>query len=188
MRSQRDRIGVVVALAFLAGALVAADVLAAGPTPVPATGGAAGIRRPASGLARSAEDPEPLPESLKRYRLPSKALLGLPAGIELQQLTRRFGAGQGPTGIQYFQGPGGLFGAFLLQGDGLQAKPLRFLTRGEWTFLPARKAFEQRDTSGNRLIIEDGKAQVFNGAGLKIGALQDPSLSFLHRALLRVTM
>ncbi len=188
MRSQRLMIGLVVALAVLAGAAVVGDLLAAGPTPVPAAAGAAAIRQPASGLPRGAEDPEPLPESLKRYRLPSQALLGLPTGIELQLLTRRFGAGQGPAGIQYFQGPNGLSGMFLLRGDGLQAKPLRFLTRGEWTFLPDKR-FRQADGRGNRLfLLSNGKAQVFNSAGLQIGGLADPGLLLMYNALLRLTM
>ncbi len=188
MRSQRlFLIGLVVALGALAGAAVVGDLLAAGPTPVPATGGAAAIRQPASGLARGAEDPEPPPDR-SRYRLPSQALLGLPAGIQLQPLTKRFGAGQGPAGIQYFQGPGGLSGMFLLRGDGLQAKPLRFLTRGEWTFLPDKR-FRQADGRGNRLfLLSNGKAQVFNSAGLQIGGLADPGLLLMYNALLRLTM
>ncbi len=188
MRSQRlFLIGLVVALGALAAAAVVGDQLAAGPTPVPAAAGAAAIPQPASGLARGAEDPEPPPDR-SRYRLPSQALLGLPAGIQLQPLTKRFGAGQGPAGIQYFLGPGGLSGMFLLKGDGLQAKPLLFLTRGEWTFLPDKR-FQQVDSQGNRLfLLSNGKAQVFNRAGLPIGALADPALGLLYNALPRRTM
>jgi hypothetical protein len=187
MRSQGRTIGIVVALALLAGALVAADLLAAVPTPVPATGGAAAIGQPTSRLARSAEDPEPVPDSSPKYRLPQNALLTLPAAIELQMLTKRFGAGQGPTGIQYFKSSAGLAGMFLLNGGSPQAKPLRFLTRGEWRFLPDRR-FLQLDGNGNRLFLSAGQAQVLNSAGLKLGSLQDPGLRRLYDALLKLTM
>jgi hypothetical protein len=180
--------GIVVALAVLAGAVVVADLLAAAPTPVPgAAGGAAANRGLTPGSARFAEEEGPAPSSSPKYRLPQQALMGLPAGIELQLLARRFGQGQGPLGIQYFQSPAGLSGMFLHKGDGLQAKPLRFLARGDWTFLPDKR-FQQRDLNGNRLFLSAGKAQVFNSAGLQLGALQDPGLGLLYNALLRLTM
>lgn len=188
MKSQRRMIGLVVPLAVLAGAVVVSDLLGAAPTPVPAaSGGAAGARRLAPGSVRSAEDEGPAPGSRMKYRLPHQALLGLPTGIQLQQLTKRFGAGQGPTGIQYFQSPSGLFGMSLQRGDGLLAAPLLFLTRGEWRFL-ADQRFQQVDPMGNRLLLGNGKAQVFNSAGLQIGALEDPALVPLYGALLKLTM
>ena len=189
MRTNHRIAGAVVvgALALIAGALVAGDALAAGPTPVPASAGAAGAHRLSNPLAQRAEDPEPLPDSLKRYRLSPQALQGLPTALELQQLRKRFGAGQGPTGIQYFESQAGLFGMFFHRGDGLQPKPLLFFLRNGWAFLPGQ-GFEQLDSLGNRLVVEDGKARIFNGAHVQIGALQDPSLGLLYRELLRLTM
>ncbi len=181
-------IGLVVALSVVAGAAVAGDLLGADPTPVPATArGAASTVQPGLVPSRSAEDPEPPPDSAMKYRLPQQALPGLPGGIQLKALTKRFGAGQGPKGIQYFQSSKGLFGMFLLQGDALQAQPLLFPVRNQWRFLPDRR-FEQVDQSGNRLVLGAGKAQVFDGARIQIGALEDPGLLLLYNALLRLTM
>ncbi len=188
MTSRRRRIALVAALMVAVGALVVWDLLAASPTPVPvAPGRAVGAPKPAPVIGRNAEDPEPPPDSLRRYRLSEQELLGLPAALELQPLSKRFGAGQGPAGIQYFQSAAGLSGTFLLKGDALQARPLRFLARGEWTFLRDRR-FRQLDADGNRLLLGDGKAQIFNAAGRQIGAHEEPGLGLLYKALLRATM
>jgi len=153
---------VVCALALLAGAECVGEPLAAGPTPAP--------------LARIA-----------KYRLPQPALASLPAAIALKPLAKRLPPEGAPKGIQYFQSPAGLSGMFLLQAEPIQDGMLLFLLRNEWTFLPDQR-FQQVDLKGNRLLLGNGKAQVFNGAGIQVGALEDPALGLLYGALLKLTM
>ena len=164
MRSQGQMAGivVVVALVLMAGVVATGDLLAAGPTPAPIT-------------------------RLMKYRLPQQALSGLPTALQLEPLKQRFAAGAGPKGIQYFQSPAGLSGMFFHPGEAAPGTSLFFLLRNEWTFLPD-KGFEQHDARGNHLTVYDGKAQVFNSAGLQIGAFADPSLGPLYSALLKLTM
>ncbi len=121
------------------------------------------------------------------YKLPPAALAGLPTGIVLERLTKRLPTRTAPPGIQYFQSPSGLTGTFLLRGAALDGNRLIFPVAGEWTFLGGRR-FQQLGSGGNRLIIVDNKLQVFNAAGLQIGALEGPEVGQLSQALMRVVM
>ena len=124
---------------------------------------------------------------ITKFRLSEPTLSGLPTAIALQPLSQRLPAATAPRGIQYLQSPAGLSGMFLFHGNPLAGNLLFFLLRNEWTFLPDQR-FQQVDPKGNRLLLGNGKAQVFNSAGLQIGALEDPALVPLYGALLKLTM
>ncbi len=135
----------------------------------------------------AAEGSDPISGGKTRYKLPAAALAALPTGIALEKLAQRLPERTAPPGIQYFQSPSGLAGMYLHSGAALDGNRLFFPLQNEWTFLRDRR-FQQGDTRGNRLIIDDGKAQVFNSAGQLIGTLQDPAIRRLYTELLRLTM
>ncbi len=160
----------VVALVLLAGAL---DVVLAVEPP------------------RTAASAKPL-----SYKLPPEGLQGLPTALVLEQATPRGSQvedkwRESPLGSQEFpKGPEAKadgYRMFLQAGPMMTPDRLVFRFADRWTFLPGAK-FEQRDAKGNRLLLEDGKAQVFNSKGVQLGALQTPSLGDLYRRLLKLTM
>ncbi len=148
---------------------------------------AASVVTVAAGTPEAAGQPARANPLLAKYRLAPGVLAGLPSGIALERLAKRLPPATAPRGIQYFQAPTGLSGMFLHQGAAPGGDRLWFPLGAEWTFLGGHK-FQQLGTSGNRLIIEDGKAQVFDAAGRQIGALADPTLRRLFDALLKLTM
>ncbi len=168
MRSRGWKVGLVV----LAGAALAAT---------------ASVVAVAAGPPAAAGQPVRANALLAKYRLAPAALVGLPSGIALERLGQRLPTAAAPRGIQYFQAPTGLSGMFLLQGAAPSGNRLWFPLAGEWTFLGGRK-FQQLDANGNRLVLEDDKAQVFDAAGRQIGALGDPALRRAFDALLKLTM
>jgi hypothetical protein len=164
MRSTGRMVGVFVvgAFALLASAVCVGEPLGTNPTPLASA-------------------------RIAKFRLAEPTLSGLPTAIALQPLSQRLPAATAPRGIQYLQSPAGLSGMFIFRGNPLAGNLLFFLLRNEWTFLPDQR-FQQVDPKGNRLLLGNGKAQVFNGAGLQIGALEDPGLVPLYGALLKLTM
>ncbi|HVN76095.1 MAG TPA: hypothetical protein VMT19_07240 [Thermoanaerobaculaceae bacterium] len=122
-----------------------------------------------------------------KYKLPPQVLAKLPNALVLERVPRPLPGGIAPRGIQYFQSQGGLSGMYFQRSPSPPGNRLVFPLQGEWAFLPD-KGFEQRDARGNRCLIYDGKSQVFDQAGLQVGALQDPGLHDLYGALLKLTM
>jgi len=118
-----------------------------------------------------------------KYKLPPEGLQGLPTALVLEQEIAR-GSQQFP---KVTESKAGGYRMFLQAGPLPTPDRLVFRFADQWTFLPGAK-FEQRDAKGNRLIIEDGKAQVFNSKGVQLGALQSPTLGDLYRRLLKLTM
>ncbi len=140
------------------------------------------------GVAAAVEPQRPGPALAKgQYKFAPGQLAGLPSALALEKLEPEPGNSPTRPGVQTFRSPLGVYGMSLLTSPQPPGARLLFQVSGLWTFLHDRR-FEQRDAKGNRLIIEDGKAQVFNRAGAQIGALQDPGLGVLYKALLRLTM
>ena len=131
-----------------------------------------------------------------KYKLPPEGLQGLPTALVLERATPRGSQVEekwrdSPPGSQEFpkvrETEAHAYRMFLQAAPLATPDRLVFRFADQWTFLPGGK-FEQRDGQGNRLIIVDNKAQVFNSKGVQLGALQNPTLGDLYRRLLKLTM
>ena len=143
---------------------------------VTAMGGAAGATEPrAAGPAVPAG----------QYKLPPEALASLPAGIAAEKLATTPHGGPPRKGAQVFQSRVGIYATYLLSDAREAGGRLHFPTAGVWKILPDRR-FAVTDEGGNRLILSDGKAEIFLRSGPQIGAYHDPALGALYKALLKL--
>ncbi len=143
-----------------------------------ALGGAAGAVQPRAAGPAVAK---------AQYTLPPEALASLPAAIAAERLATPPHGGPPRKGAQVFQSKDGIYATYLVSDPREAGGRLHFPTSGVWKFLPDRR-FAVTDEGGNRLILSDGKAEIFRRSGPQIGAFHDPALGALYKALLRLTM
>jgi hypothetical protein len=143
----------------------------------------------APGGAASAVEPraaKPAPAKTQ-YKLPPEALASLPAAIVTEILATPPNGGPPRKGAQVFQSKASIYATYLVSDPREAGGRLHFPTSGVWNFLPDKR-FAVTDEGGNRLILSDGKAEIFRRSGSQIGAFHDPALRALYKALLKLTM